>query len=288
MELVPVELVIFLLRDLALGPLPDGHHGVQGLHLGVGLILRLVLRGVLLLPGLGDLHTDGEADIVGILPHQLLELPVFQELAVLLILRVGLDVHDDVGAHGFLFTFRDGVAVGPGGLPFEPALGPVLPGHHGDLVRNHEGGIKAHAELADDVGVLGVVSQLLLELIGAGGGNDAQVVFQVRLVHTDAVVGNRQGPGVLVHGDLNFEIPPVHPHGAVGEGLVAELVTGVAGVGDDFPEENLLVGINGVDHQVQEPLGFRFELFFRHDLDALPSFHFLTTLKYSTAHVENK
>ncbi|CAN3966665.1 hypothetical protein HEAFMP_HEAFMP_12550, partial [Dysosmobacter welbionis] len=34
-------------------------------------------------------------------------------------------------------------------------------------------------------------------------------------------------------------------------GLVAQLVTGVAGIGDDLPEKDLLVGVDGVDHQVQ-------------------------------------
>ena len=198
------------------------------------------------------------------------------------------EVHDDVRARGFLFAFGDGVAVGPGGLPFIAALRPVFPGRHGNLVGDHEGGVEAHAELADNVGVLGVVAQLLLELIGAGGGDDSQVVLQVRLVHADSVVGDGEGPGVLVHGDLNFEIPPVHAHGAVGEGLIAELVAGVAGVGDDLPEEDFLVGVDGVDHQIQEPLGFRLKLFFCHDLVALPFLYFLTILKYSTAAMENK
>ena len=37
-----------------------------------------------------------------------------------------------------------------------------------------------------------------------------------------------------------------------------------AGVGDDLPQEDLLVGVDGVDHQVHQTLGFRFELLLCH------------------------
>ena len=75
MELVPVELVVLLRLHVGLAPLPDGHHGVQGLLLLVRLVLRVVVGAALLPAGLGDLHPNGEADVVGVLPHQLLEPP---------------------------------------------------------------------------------------------------------------------------------------------------------------------------------------------------------------------
>ena len=46
--------------------------------------------------------------------------------------------------------------------------------------------------------------------------------------------------------------------------LVEVEFDGVGGVGDDLTEEDLLVGIDGVDHQIQQTLGFGFELFFTH------------------------
>ena len=264
MELVPVELVVLLRLYIGLAALPDGDHGVEGLLLGVGLVLGLVVGAALLPAGLGDLHPDGEADIVGILAHQLLQFPGLQELAVLLIIGVGLDVHDDVGAHAVPLALGDGVAVGAGGLPHVGGVGAVLAGHHGDVVRHHERGVEAHAELADDVGVLGVVAHFLLEAVGAGGGDDAQVVLQVLLVHADAVVGHREKTVILVNLQLDAEILAGHAHRLVRQGLVAQLVTGVAGVGDDLPQENFLVGVDGIDHQIQQALGFRLELFLCH------------------------
>ena len=76
MELVPIELVVLLRLYAGLLPLPDRHHGVQGLHLGIGLILRLVVGAALLFPGLGDGHADGEADIVGVFLHKVRQRPL--------------------------------------------------------------------------------------------------------------------------------------------------------------------------------------------------------------------
>ena len=259
-ELLLVELLILLLRHVALPALPDGHHAVEGLLLLVRLILRLVLGAVRLLPGLGDLHADGPADVVGVLLHQIAEGVLLEELAVIDLLPVGLDVHDDVGAHGLLLAGGDGVAVGPVALPAEGLVAAVLPGNHGDLVGDHEGGVEAHAELADDVHVRRLrLFHLLAELESAAGGDDSQVVLQVALVHADAVVADGEDPGLRVRLDVDEEVLPLHPHILVGEGLIAQLVDGVAGVGDDLTEKDLLVGVNGVDHQVQQPLGLRLE-----------------------------
>ena len=68
--------------------------------------------------------------------------------------------------------------------------------------------------------------------------------------------------GVPLNGDS--KIVPVEAHLFIGEGLVSQLVHGIAGVGDNFTEKNLPVGIDRIDHQVQQPLGFRFKLFLFH------------------------
>ena len=73
-ELGLVELRCSPRPDLALGALPDGHHAVQRLQLGVGLILGLVVvTGVLrlrLLAGFLAEHRDGKADVVAVLLGQ--------------------------------------------------------------------------------------------------------------------------------------------------------------------------------------------------------------------------
>ena len=170
-----------------------------------------------------------------------------------------------VGTDIGLITLCNGVAIRAGGLPLISGVAAELPGTDRHLIADHEGGVEAHAELADHVGVLGVISHLLLELVGTGGGDDAQIVLQILLVHADAVIRNGNGTAFFIYGQVNFEILPGQLHAVIRQGLVAQLVAGIAGVGENLPEKNLLMGINGVDHQVQQTLGLRLELFLCHE-----------------------
>ena len=89
-------------------------------------------------------------------------------------------------------------------------------------------------------------------------------------VHADAVVADGEGPCVGVGVDGDAEVLPLEAHVLIRQGPVAQLVDGVAGVGDDLPQEDLPVGVDGVDHQIQQALGFRLEFFLCHRLSFPP------------------
>jgi len=174
-------------------------------------------------------------------------------------------VHDDIGTHRLLFAGLDGVAVHTGGLPPPRLLLPVLSGDHGDLVGHHKRGIEAHAELTDDIGVRrGLAVHLLPEPETAGGGDDAQIVLQLVPIHTDAVVADGQRAGGLVGLEFDRKIAAAEADFLVGQRLIGQLVDGVGGVGNDFTQENFLMRVNGVYHEIQQTLGFRLELFLCH------------------------
>ena len=257
-ELLLVEGVIFLRGDLGLLPLPQRNLGVDGLpllhRLPLGLIVVPGVGGLGLLAVVLHLHGDGVADIVGVFLDELLELSGLQILVIVLLVGVGLQVHDDVGAGLLLLAGGDGVAVGPVGLPHPGLVAAPGLGDDGDGVGHHKGGVEAHAELADDVDVLGglvVGGQVGLELAGAAVGDGAQVGLQILPAHADAVVRHGEGALFLVGDDGDLQVRPADAHGIVGEGLIGQLVLRVAGVGDELPQEDLLVGIDRVDHQVQ-------------------------------------
>ncbi len=258
-----IKFLILLVRDLAPRLLPERDHRVHGGHLIDVLVLRLLGIAALLDFARRAQHTDRVADIVGVLLHQLVEPIAVEELGILLLVRVGLEVQNDVRADAVLFAFRDRVAVRAGGLPAIGALRAVLLRDDGDVVRDHERGIEAHAELADDVDVL-LLAGLLTEAVRAGRRDHAEIVLQLVPVHADAVVAHGQCARVLVGGDGDGEIAAVKADLIVGQREVAELVDGVARVRDDLAQEDLPVRVDGVDHQVEQALRLRLELFLCH------------------------
>ena len=131
-------------------------------------------------------------------------------------------------------------------------------GVDGDFVRHHKGGVEPNAELADDVHVL-LAAVLLFEVQGAALGDGAQVVFQLFRRHADAVVFNGNGSGVFVVGQMDEQL--FRLAGVVGELDEMPLVQSIAGVGNQLPQENLLVGIDGIDHHIQQLFGFCFKFF---------------------------
>ena len=59
-----------------------------------------------------------------------------------------------------------------------------------------------------------------------------------------AVVGNCQGTAVFVNGDINRQFIPVQAGFAVDHSIVIAFVGGIAGVGDNFPQEDFFVGVD--------------------------------------------
>ena len=271
-ELLLIEGVVLLGGHLGLLPLPQGDHGVDGLpllhRLPLGLVVVPRVGGLLLLAVVLHLHHDGVADVIGVLFDQFLELIGLQILVIILLIGVCLEVHDHIAAGGVLLALGDRIAVRPVRLPHPGLVAAIGPGDHRHMVGHHKGGVEAHAELTDDVDVLPLLllSQVLLELEGAALGDGAQVVFQLLPGHAHAVVGHGQGTHLLVRHNGDLQVLPVHRHLIVGEGLVGQLVLRITGVGDQFPEEDLLVGIDRVDHQVQQTLGFRLKLLLCHSI----------------------
>ena len=137
---------------------------------------------------------------------------------------------------------------GPG-----PGLGRAgAAARHLDAVGHHEGGVEPDAELADEaLPVLGVL-QPLQEGLGAGPRQGAEIVYKLLPVHADAVVGNGQRSGGFVGLDPDRQPLVASQQVGPGDGLVADLVAGVGGVRHQFPQEHVGLGIDRVDHQVEE------------------------------------
>ena len=229
---VLAAVVLFLIEgnavvvgNVALAALPDGDHAVDGLVFRHHAVIVFGLALVGLLAGLKALlmlnvHLDGPADIVGILLDKRLELPHLKIAAEDLLLGVLLDVHDNVCADCGLFNGGDGIAVGAAAFPLDALLLTVLSGDNGHMVRDHERGVEADAELADNAEILALgllTVHLVLELVGAGLGDDAEIALALVHAHTDAVVAHGQGALRLIRDDVYSVIGTIEADLIVGQ-----------------------------------------------------------------------
>ena len=243
-----VELDVLLVRDVLLGTGPQRAglvHGFPfaGLDHGAGLVVLAVLPLFLF-------HQDGQADVVGVLGDQLLELPAVQEFPC-----VFAQVQDHAGAArlaGDLLHFEvAGTGAGPAHAFAGGQAGAAR--FHGDLVGHDEAGVKAHAELSDQLGIgLLVARELVHEGLGTALGDGAQVLDGFLCAHADAGIGDGQRLGLVVEGDAHFQVGLVAVQAAVVQRFEAQLVAGVRGVGDQLTHEDLGVGVQRMRDQVQQ------------------------------------
>ena len=132
-----------------------------------------------------------------------------------------------------------------------------------DLVGDHERGVEADAELADQSRRLAGLAGALRgfeERLRAGLRDRAEVLDHLRARHADAVVGDRERPGGRVGRELDLPVGVAFELVGVGERVEPHLVDRVGRVGDEFAEEDLAVGVERVRDEVEELLQFGFEL----------------------------
>ena len=171
------------------------------------------------------------------------------------IVLVGPQVQDDVGPAGELLDDFDRVTAFSRALPADAVLGGEAgaPRDQRDPVGDDEGGVEADAELADEVSVLGPVGgQLGEELARPGLGDGADVVDDLLPGHADAVVGHRDRPRRRVVADPDAGFGVVFEERGIAHRLEPQLVGGIRGVRHELAQEDLLVAVQGVNHQVQE------------------------------------
>ena len=258
---VLVEFGVFLGGDLGCRPLPDGAPGIDGLEIDLFqaiLVFDLGLQHHRMLDKIGEFLDD------------LADLPLVQ-----VFLRLFAQVQDDFGAAGRLGGGIDAVAAFASAFPMDRLVGGMSGAQGGqlDLGRHHEGGIEADAELADQfrrqwsVGLL----HLLQEPAGPGTGNGSDVGFDFLLVHPDAVVDDGQGFGFGIGNDLDLPVAIAIQQGLVRDGLETDTIDGIGGIRDQLAQENILVGVERMDDQVEQLgyLGLELVVFGSHESDLL-------------------
>ena len=137
-----------------------------------------------------------------------------------------------------------------GRCPTRTLVGTGATGEHFDLLRNDKGAVETDAELTNQGRVLLLIAGEPFEKFsGTGLGYRAQVVDDFFTRHADAVVFDRHGLGIGVEADGDREITVIGQELRLGDRAEAQSIDGIGPVGDQLPQENLPVGVQGLDHQ---------------------------------------
>ncbi|OMP13443.1 hypothetical protein COLO4_01679, partial [Corchorus olitorius] len=196
-------------------------------------------------------------DVVRILLHDRLDAPGGEEIVLAF-----TQVQRDGGAALGAFDRVDG----------EFAVARAFPAHaffgrHAGAARFHryavghdERRVEAHAKLTDEGGVLLLVArQLAEELARARTGDGAEVADGLVAAHADAVVGDGDGARGSVKADADAQLPAAFQQRRIGDALEAQLVDRIRRIGNQLPQEDFLVAVQRVDHQMQKLLHFCLE-----------------------------
>ena len=209
---------------------------------------------------LGNHHLDGVAHVVAVAFNQVLQAVLGKIGVVVVLVGVLLEREDNVGAVLSALCLGDGVALNAVGFPRPCLVAAESAGDDAHLGGNHEAGVEADAELADDVDVvallLGVVG---LERLGIGVCDGAKVLVELVLRHADAVVGDGDGASILVEADVNGQLILGKLHVGIRQALEIKLVDRIGRIRDELAKEDLAIGVDRVDHEVEQFLALCFE-----------------------------
>ncbi len=112
---------------------------------------------------------------------------------------------------------------------------------------DHKGRIETDPELADNLDVFFIL-HFLFKFKGTALGNRAQVIFQFLFCHTAAIVGNGQRSFFFIRKNPDHKIIAVQTGFSIRQRLIIQFVYCIACVGDQFPEKNFLMRVNGINH----------------------------------------
>ena len=253
-EGLPVELFVVLVGDVVRVTVPERVCIVD--RLGLRLFLLFAVAGGfgfalvagtvfgnnyrLFIIAFEKILGVGEVDRVRegreILVEYFGQLVLFKEL-----LRVFGEVHRDIRTAVLKLGVTDRKRHAVGGFPVY-ALGARNEGERVDfdLVGDHERGVKTETEVADNLVCVGFSFIFLNEVLGTGKSDLVYIFVDFFRGHADAVIGDRERARVLVENDLDLPLRVVLYLCFADVRELTKLADSVAGVGNDFSDENIL------------------------------------------------
>ncbi len=195
---------------------------------------------------------DRPGDVIGPFADDGFETVRIEELV-----GIRLEMEDDVGSRPVAFGGRDGELAASFRGPAMRDLAAGAARDDLDPLGDHEGGIEAHPELADEIGpLLGLrLGEFGAEGKRAGAGDGAEMGDQLLAIHPDPVIGNGEGAGGTVRNDADRSTLG-EGKGGLGERGEPAAIQRVGCVGDELAQEYLAIGIEGMNDEIEQALDF--------------------------------
>ncbi len=131
-------------------------------------------------------------------------------------------------------SLRDGVSVDTVGLPSPRLVRPVGLRDDTHLLADHKCRVEAHTKLADNINISDIVALGILgfklERIGVRDGSE--ILVEIILCHTSAVIRHGNSLFILIERDSNSQIGPVDLHRIIHEASKIELVDSIGCIRD--------------------------------------------------------
>ena len=248
---VLVKRLVLLIADFRAGPRPERRSLIDRLFFaGLDLFLFLLIPLFLL-------HQDRQRDVIGILANDLAQFPAGEQFILTL-----AQVQRHVGAAPSLFDRLDRKFTLPRRLPFDCLISRQPGTERNDryFVGNDVGGIKADAELANQVRIFGLIARQRCEKFARAGFGDGAQMFDGFLAReSDPVIRDSNRTRRLVEGYVDFQIGIIAQQRRFVQRRKTQFVAGVGSVGNQFAQENFLVAVQRMDHQVEQLLDLSLE-----------------------------
>ena len=246
-----VEILVLFFGDFLFALAPQSGLVVQtffGLFFEFALVVFRCFR----------VEVNAVAHETAVLLDNVLDLPFAREIFGVFVV---LEVKRNLGAHLVERGFRNFEIARAFGAPQVTLRFASLERQDFDLLCDHEHGVETHTELTDEIDAALVgIFQVLDEVLGAATSDCTQAVDQVFLVHADTVVFDNEALAFLVHRNIDAQLCAHREEAGVRKREETTLVECICCVRNQFAEENFLVAVKGVDHQVQHVANFGLEL----------------------------
>ena len=258
-ELVFEEILVFFRLDVRFIARPQRLHGIEGPRFDLFFfrcIFDSLAIGIFWFFLGYVIHGNRITDVIGILLHQtgnrhLIGIIFFTLVAV----EILAQMEDDGRTVFRFFTFFQAVRTITGRFPFIGLFFTSLAGNDRHRISYHEGRIKADTELADEVFVRRIAVLGFLQFFQKGFrprfGNGPQILHQVFFIHAQAIIGNSQRVGIGIGCQVDFKSRIPFQDVAVGQRFIMKLIDCIGCVGYEFTQENFMIRIDRMNHQVQ-------------------------------------